>query len=151
MNRPISIDQDDPEEALFLLSAHQDLMESLFPSESNHYLKLDGLREDHIRFFIARVENEVLGCGALSLQGSYGEVKSMHVGEAARGQGIAKALLNRLIIEAKRNHLPLLRLETGNKLQAAHALYKQAGFVMRGPFGDYRDDPNSLFMELRLL
>ena len=151
MSKTVSITQEDPEEALFLLNAHHALMESLFPSESNHYLKLDDLRKDHIRFFTARIDGQVMGCGALSLQGSYGEVKSMHVGEAARGQGIAKALLDRLILEAKRQHLPLLRLETGNKLEAAHALYKQAGFVMRGPFGDYRDDPNSLFMELRLL
>ncbi|HEV8436640.1 MAG TPA: GNAT family N-acetyltransferase, partial [Methylomirabilota bacterium] len=33
---------------------------------------------------------------------------------------------------------------------AALGLYRAAGYVERGPFGDYRPDPLSVFMEKRL-
>ena len=32
----------------------------------------------------------------------------------------------------------------------AIAFYERAGYRRRGPFGDYQDDPNSVFMEKRL-
>jgi putative acetyltransferase len=41
----------------------------------------------------------------------------------------------------------MLRLETGIKQDAAIHLYENAGFRRRGPFGSYRDDPLSVFME----
>jgi len=43
-----------------------------------------------------------------------------------------------------------LRLETGVESHAALNLYTQAGFRKRGPFGDYREDPLSVFMEKEL-
>jgi len=42
------------------------------------------------------------------------------------------------------------RLETGDTLKAAHRLYEKHGFTFRGPFGEYPDLPESLFMEKRL-
>ena len=33
---------------------------------------------------------------------------------------------------------------------AAHALYRQHGFIDCGPFGDYMPDPNSVFITLDL-
>lgn len=47
-------------------------------------------------------------------------------------------------------HLPLIRLETGIHQKAAIGLYRAAGFEITGPFGDYPDDPLSVFMEKRL-
>jgi putative acetyltransferase len=41
----------------------------------------------------------------------------------------------------------MLRLETGIKQEPAIRLYESAGFRRRGPFGSYRDDPLSVFME----
>jgi putative acetyltransferase len=43
-----------------------------------------------------------------------------------------------------------LRLETGIHQPEALALYERAGFVRSPPFGDYREDPLSVFMEKRL-
>jgi putative acetyltransferase len=40
-----------------------------------------------------------------------------------------------------------LRLETGIHQPEALGLYRAAGFVERGPFGPYRPDPLSVFME----
>jgi len=139
-----------PRDATHLLEAHHALMRSLFPSEANHYLELDALMQPDIRFFGASQDGELVGCGALALTTGYGEIKSMHVAETARGRGVAAAILKRLISEAKRENLPLVRLETGDKLHAAHRLYERHGFILRGPFGDYPDLPESLFMEKRL-
>ena len=122
-------------------------MEAFFPSESNHYLSIDALVADDIRFLVGKVDGQILGCGAIKLYPEYAEVKSMFTDEAARGQGLADAILSSLerttVSEGKR----LMRLETGHTLYAAHRLYARHGFKKRGPFGDYPDDPLSLFME----
>lgn len=137
-------------EATALLRAHHALMQSLFPVESNHFLSVEALRRPEIRFFTATRDGRVVGCGALALRDGYGEVKSMFVDPAARGAGAGAALLARLEEEARAAGLAALMLETGDRLDAAHRLYARCGFAFRGPFGDYREDPHSRFMEKRL-
>jgi putative acetyltransferase len=73
----------------------------------------------------------------------------MFVVPEARGRGIGRALLTK-IEDAWRCRVETLRLETGIKQDAAIRLYESAGFQHRGPFGSYRDDPHSVFMEKRL-
>ena len=145
----IVISQDDPHapDATALLQASHALMQSLFPAESNHYLSVDALTAPGVRFFTARRDGVALGCAALAVMEGYGEVKSMFVAPEARGAGVGEALLARIDAQAREESLPVLRLETGSKLEVAHRLYRRAGFTERGPFGDYPDDPNSLFME----
>jgi putative acetyltransferase len=43
-------------------------------------------------------------------------------------------------------------LETGSEdyFAPARRLYERHGFAVRGPFADYTDDPNSVYMELAL-
>ena len=130
-----------------LLQASQALMQSLFPAESNHYLSFDALCTPQIRFFTAVEDGMILGVGALAIKDGYGEVKSMFTDETARGRGIADMVLTRIVEKARALKLPVLRLETGHSLHAAHRLYHRHGFENRGPFGDYPDDPNSIFME----
>lgn len=137
----------DPEQAAHLLAQSQALMRSLFPSESNHFLELPALRAPNIHFLLAHHGGAVVGCAACKDYPGYGEVKSMFVDPDTRGLGIGQALLTRLIAEAQTRGVAQLRLETGNSLHAAHRLYHRMGFVDRGPFGDYTDDPHSLFME----
>jgi putative acetyltransferase len=80
----------------------------------------------------------------------YGELKSVFVAEAARGRGAGALLLDRLEQAARDEALPLIRLETGDRLTAAHRLYARHGFAVRGPFGDYVENGSSVFMEKRL-
>jgi len=136
-----------PEEARPLLEASHALMIELFPAESNHYLSIDDLKTPEIRFFVAEDDGKILGCGALAIKAGYGEVKSMFTHEAARGQGIADAVLGAILRAADEEDVPIVRLETGHLLEAAHRLYARHGFELRGPFGDYTEDPNSIFME----
>jgi putative acetyltransferase len=143
----VTVATGDPEQAEHLLRASHALMQSLFPAESNHFLPLNALRAPNIHFLIARHNDAVKGCAACKDYPGYSEVKSMFVDPSARGLGIGEALLSRLISDAKTRGVSQLRLETGNSLHAAHRLYNRSGFTDRGPFGDYRDDPLSLFME----
>ena len=142
-------DPRDPGAAALLRASHA-LMQSLFPPEENFFLDIDALCAPDIRFFTARLGDRVLGTGALALRRGYGEVKSMFVDDSARGRGIADALLRRIEEEARNLDLHYLRLETGDKLHAAHRLYERHGFVPRGPFGDYPAAPSSLFLEKSL-
>lgn len=137
-------------EATALLEASHALMQSLFAQESCHFLSIDALCVPEISFFTATVAGKIIGTGALADKGSYGEVKSMFTDPAARGQGAADQILARIIETARAQGHGVLRLETGTKLHAAHRLYERHGFRFVGPFGDYPDHPDSLFMEKAL-
>lgn len=144
------VERGDPLEARALLEASHAMMLDLFTPDSNHFLSLDALAAPDIAFFVARAEGRTVGCGALAIRDGYGEIKSMFVDPEARGAGVAAGLMDRLEAEALTLGLPLLRLETGNLLEAAQALYRRHGFAVRGPFGDYSEHPHSVFMEKRL-
>ena len=122
----------------------------MYPPSSNHFLDLEQLAQPDIRFFVARREGAPLACGALRIARDYGEVKRMYVAPSARGQGLGRAILARIESEAARAGLRVMRLETGNLQAEALALYRSAGYVDCGTFGEYRPDPLSLFLEKRL-
>ena len=144
----VIIERGDPRSAgaTTLLKASHALMESLFPSESNHYLPIEALCAPEIRFFVALVGIDIRGCVALADKAAYGEVKSMFVDPAARGRGVGAALMAAVETEARALDMSGLKLETGYLLQDAHRLYERTGYAYCGPFGDYPDDPNSRFM-----
>lgn len=143
----VTVRQCDPEEARGLLEASHALMEELYPSESNHYLSIDALKTPDIRFLVAEICVKVVGCGAVAVRTGYGEIKSMFTDPSARALGVGDAVLGAITDLARAEGLPRLRLETGHTLTAAHRLYERHGFIRRGPFGDYADDPISIFME----
>ena len=87
---------------------------------------------------------------ARHLSGRFGKfitIRTLSTAPTARGQGVAQALLRQIEDEARQNALPVLRLETGDKLAAAHWLYQAFGFQNCGPFGGYSANASSLFME----
>ena len=89
------------------------------------------------------------GCGALKeLDPQHGEIKSMRTAASHRRQGVAKQLLQHLLVEAKRRGYTRVSLETGSMefFLPARALYASVGFAYCPPFADYRADPNSVFM-----
>ena len=128
-------------------------MSVLYPAESNHFDGPDTLRQANVRFVAAWAGERVVGCGAVKrLPGppAYGEIKRVFVDETARRQGVAVAIMT-VLEDALRGHgIGLARLETGIHQPEAIGLYRRLGYVERAPFGDYRPDPLSLFMEKRL-
>jgi len=149
----ITVEKGDPRhpQATALLRASQALMQATFPAESNHYLSIDELCAPEITFFVARNGDKMLGTAALADKTSYGEIKSMFVSPGARNTGTGSAILAAIEAEARSNAHSHLRLETGPELAAAIRLYRRHGFTFRGAFGDYRQDPLSVFMEKPLI
>jgi putative acetyltransferase len=132
-----------------LLREHLADMNEIGPPESVHALELEELRSPDITFWSAWEGDELLGCGALKeLDSRSGEVKSMRTAAAHRGRGIASKILEHIIKEAERRTYDCLNLETGAmpEFAPARALYVLYGFEYRGPFGEYTNDPNSVFM-----
>lgn len=145
----VTIQRGDPRDAqaTALLAQSHALMRSLFPSESNHFLSIDQLCGPDIAFFVALEAGKTIGCCALKRFQDYGEIKSMFIDPEHRGKGIADDLLRAIEVEARAQNLPIIRLETGDLLHAAHRVYQRHGYRTRGPFGDYTEDPRSIFME----
>jgi putative acetyltransferase len=120
----------------------------LYPPESNHMVDLDGLERPHVAFFVARHAGNIVGCCAL-LAGDdgTGEIKRMFVHPKARGLKAGRALLQAVETKAKAKGLRSIRLETGIYQPEAISLYRTAGYTDIAPFGMYKPDPLSIFME----
>ncbi|MCM2563085.1 GNAT family N-acetyltransferase [Lutimaribacter sp. EGI FJ00015] len=143
-------DPTDPQ-ARALLRSSAALMEELFDTEDNHFLSPEELSAPDIHFFTARGDDDaLLGTIALAEKDGYGEIKALFVDAEARGQGVARALVDKVEEKARDLGLTWLRLETGDQLFAAINLYRRAGFTACGPFGDYGENETSVFMEKHL-
>ena len=136
-----------------LLEEHLRNMHELSPPESVHALDLDALRHPGISFWTAWEGSELLGCGALKeLDPRHGEIKSMRTAMAHRQKGVARAILERILSEARSRSYVRLSLETGSQAAflPARRLYESFGFTYCAPFADYTEDPNSAFMTREL-
>ncbi|MEH2042192.1 GNAT family N-acetyltransferase [Nostoc sp.] len=136
-----------------LLREHIENMHEITPPGSVHALDLEALQSPDITFWTAWERSELLGCGALKeLDSKSGEIKSMRTAKAHRRKGVASKILEHIIKEAERRAYHRLYLETGAipEFAPARALYTRHRFEYRGPFADYIDDPNSVFMTLAL-
>jgi putative acetyltransferase len=147
----IAIEDPDKAEIIRLLRDGEAHSAELYPAESNHHLSLEALRQSNVRFFVARSDDgRAVATGALVLHDGWAELKRMWVVPDARGLGVSKAMLAAIEAEARHANVRVLRLETGVVSHAALGLYARAGYLRRDPFGDYRLDPLSVFMEKKL-
>lgn len=147
----ITVESPDQPEVHALLVASDAYMASLYAAESNHMVDVTTLLEPNVTFLVARAQGRVVGCGATVKMGdTWSEIKRMFVSPAARGQQLGRKLLDALQVAARRQGASLLRLETGISQPEALGLYRSAGFQEIPPFGDYKLDPLSLFMEKAL-
>ena len=149
------ISADDPRapDVRALLERHMAAMLSATPPEHAFALDVDGLLDPAISFFSFRADGELLGVGALKrLDAEHGEIKSMHTTAAARGRGVGRAMLNRLLDVARAEGLRRVSLETGTipEFAPARALYESAGFIACEPFADYQPSEDNCFMTLPL-
>jgi putative acetyltransferase len=136
-----------------LLQAHLQSMSAISPPESMHALDIDALRQPDITFWSVWEGDELAGGGALKeLDTQHAEIKSMRTASAHLRKGVASKLLEHIIKEARRRNYRRLSLETGSmkSFEPAHRLYAKFGFIYCGPFADYIEDPNSVFMTKEL-
>lgn len=147
----MDIRPDDPRkpEITSLLRKHLQDMADVSPPQSRHALEIDELCEPDVTFWGLWDDSQIAGCAALKeLDQTHGEIKSMRTATPYLRQGVAETLLVYLMDEAVSRGYKRLSLETGSMafFEPARALYSKFGFVYVAPFGDYVEDPNSVFM-----
>ena len=148
---PIVITEERPDtpDALQLLAELDEALEHMpYPRESRHAFSVEKLLREGVAFFVTRHDESPAGCGGIKLFGAeYGEVKRMYVRPEFRGLGLGKRMLDHLMEYAQIQGVGILRLETGIYQTDAIALYERWGFRKCPPFGEYREDPLSLYFE----
>ena len=88
-------------------------------------------------FVVAYLRGEPIGCGAVKHHpGQVSDIKRMWIAESARGLGLGRRLLEHLEGLAREHGSREVRLETGDVLTEAIALYRSAGYVEVPPFND---------------
>ena len=149
----ISIAEETPDQPEIhrFLRLGDELSASLYPAESNHALDLFALLASNVRFFAARAHGSVIGCGGYAKEGNgFGEIKRFFVDPLARGRGTGGKIIAAIEQVARADGLVFMQLETGVRNFAALRLYRRLNYHERGPFGNYKPDPLSMFMEKRL-
>jgi putative acetyltransferase len=127
------------------LDAYQD---TLYPPESRYALDLASVVPASLLFAVARSsDGSAMGCAGIVVHGEWGELKRMYVKPVHRGQGTAALLVEHLERQAAILGCTTIRLETGPDQPDALRFYARNGYLRRGPFAGYPDDPLSVFME----
>lgn len=148
----------DHPQVVALLAQLDQYLASLYPPEANHILDVQALLAPEVHFFVAENDRRLLGCGAVRCMPGepatgglpYGEIKRMMTLPAARGQGLAAALMQQLEAVLRKQGITLALLETGEEQQAAVRLYQRCGYARRAAYGGYPDNGLSVFYEKSL-
>lgn len=149
----IAIDDPRTPDVRSLLETHLAYSHDVTPPGHVHALDLDGLLDQSVTLFSARIDGALAGVGALRQQEtSHGEIKSMHTALSFRRRGVGRAMLAHLLAVAREREYRRVSLETGtmDAFAPARALYSRAGFRNCEPFGDYTSNPHSVCMTLEL-
>lgn len=139
-----SPDQADVRALIAELDAYQD---TLYPAEARYALDIASLAQPHVLFAVARTETgSAIGCGALVLEGTRGELKRMFVKPNCRGAGVAGRVLRILESQGFTSGCKEVLLETGPYQADALRFYSSNGYQRCAAFGDYPEHPLSVFM-----
>ena len=137
-----------------LLTRHLEGMHATSPPGHVFALDWSGLQKPEISLYALWEGEELLGFGALKeLDARSGEIKSMRTADAHLRKGVAAAILDHIIAEARRRGYTRLSLETGSgdAFEPALALYRARGFTDGGAFGGYEKSPFNQFLHLDLV
>ena len=138
-------------EVMHLIEQLDAYQSSLYPPESNHLDSIDELSKTNFFFLAAYFDSEICGVGSVKLVDEYGEIKRLYVPSNQRGKGIAKAIIKELESHLIKQAVSYARLETGIYQQEAIKLYETLGYYRIDPFGEYKADSLSVFMEKKLV
>jgi len=137
-------------DAADLIRQLDEYQESMYPPESNHLDSVDELSKTNVHFLAAYIDSTICGIGAVKVLNDYGEIKRLYVPGKYRGKGIAKKIVKELEKCLVKRSIFTARLETGIHQHEAIDLYKKFGYSEIAPFGDYTEDPLSVFMEKKI-
>jgi putative acetyltransferase len=132
-----------------LVAHHLSGMHEETPPENVFALDVDALRDPAVTFFSGWNGADLVVIGALkTMDADNGELKSMRVADAHLGTGAGRAILRHIVEQARARGMSRLWLETGSPASflPARRLYESEGFVECEAFGDYPENPFSVFM-----
>jgi GNAT superfamily N-acetyltransferase len=120
----------------FALDLGSDLQDPDGAAERAYFAETRQFLVPRGRLLVARLDGEVVGVGAFKPTNDLrtAEIKRMFVRPVARGNGIARALFDRLLTEARAEGYATVRLETLSFMAEAQALYRSAGASETEPF-----------------
>ncbi|MGB2567401.1 GNAT family N-acetyltransferase [Micromonospora citrea] len=99
----------------------------------------------HGVFLVAHLDGEPVGCGGWrSHDDDTAELKRMYTAPAARGRGVARAVLAAVERSARDHGRKRIILECGDRQPEAIAMYTSAGYESIPNFGFYADEPGCL-------
>jgi GrpB-like predicted nucleotidyltransferase (UPF0157 family)/GNAT superfamily N-acetyltransferase len=136
-----------------LLSRHLEGMHANSPPGHVFALDWSGLQKPEISFYALWEGEDLLGFGALKeLEPRAGEIKSMRTADAHLRKGVAAAILDHIIAEARQRGYSRLSLETGSgpAFEPGLTLYRKYGFIDGEPFGGYEKSAFNQFLHLDL-
>ena len=151
----LTINEDDltGDDTKSLLALHLSGMHANSPPGHVFALDLSGLQSPGVTVWTARENGKTIGVAALKELGhGMGELKSMRTHPDFLRRGVAVALLEHVIDQARRRGLTRLSLETGSgpTFDAALTLYRKRGFQDGGAFADYEKSEFNQFLHLAL-
>lgn len=101
-------------------------------------------------FLLARTDDAFVGCAGLRrFADGVGEIKRLYVAPPARGLGLGRALMRRMVAEGERLGYARLVLDTLPSMQEARSLYRALGFRTIAPYR-YNPVAGTTYFELRL-
>jgi GNAT superfamily N-acetyltransferase len=107
------------------------------------------------RLLVARLGDDPVGVGTLKpVDDATAEIKRMYVRPAAQGRGVGRAILTRLLRDARAEGYATVQLETLRFMTTAQALYFAAGFVEAERFAGSEVagtglEPHTIYMAFR--
>jgi putative acetyltransferase len=155
MTAPLTLRVDDlsGEPIRRLLALHLAGMHEHSPPDAVHALDVSALQTPQITVWSAWRGESLAGIGALKdLGDGHAELKSFRTHPDHLRQGVAAAILDHAIAQARARGLKRLSLETGRgeAFEAALALYRSRGFSTGTIFADYPPSDFSQFLHLDL-
>jgi GNAT superfamily N-acetyltransferase len=104
-------------------------------SEQGLSTSIDELLQPRGRLYLAEIDGAPVGLGGLKpASEEIAEIKRMYVRPSARGRGVGRKLLDRLLDDAREVGFRLVRLESATFMREAQALYRSVGFELVGPY-----------------
>lgn len=99
------------------------------------------LTRDYCVYYVAEVDGEVAGCCGMTNICNEGNIDNVVVAERFRGQGIATALLKRLMEEGDLLGITAYTLEVRVSNAPAIHVYEKLGFVSEGIRPNFYEKP----------
>ncbi len=119
--------------------------------EAGYAALMDRLPEEHAApgggTRLALLNGEVVACGMFRpIAPRTAEIKRVYVRDSARGHGVGRAMMERLIEDCQNAGHQRILMDTGKILKAAVSLYLSMGFALRGPYSDIPEDVAELLV-----